>query len=335
MPIELTCVCGRILHLPDDSAATKGQCPACGRELEAPARHASAPGAIMPSSRVSEAVTADPGRTQAPTGDANDAIRLPPYPSAPLDEWCDISRPAYKLWSPGAIGVVAFLSGPAGALLMMAINYARLGKRSAAWSTAAATLVVSAGVLAVAFIVPENNPAGLLIGLPVFLGIWMSARLLQGELYDAHLSGGGAAASGWSAFGMGVLGIVVIVAVGAVIGVVEEFGLGNRFGARVDFGNKQEVYFTRGATEADAHALGGVLRQAGFFDGQAPASVQVARDGEQMIVAFVVQPWALNDVQIQREFRDLGQQASAQAFAGRRVEVWLCDEFFEAKKKLP
>jgi hypothetical protein len=40
-------------------------------------------------------------------------------------------------------------------------------------------------------------------------------------------------------------------------------------------------------------------------------------------------------VRIQGEFRAIGDQASAKAFAGRRVEVRLCDEHFNTKKKMP
>jgi hypothetical protein len=102
---------------------------------------------------------------------------------------------------------------------------------------------------------------------------------------------------------------------------------------RVDFGGGQEIYYTRRATQADARALGQV-RQAGFFDGRSSAVVQVAREGDRMIVSFILQLWAVNDVRIQGEFSAMGDQASAKAFAGRRVEVRLCDEYSNTKKKM-
>jgi hypothetical protein len=141
-----------------------------------------------------------------------------------------------------------------------------------------------------------------------------------------------AAASGWSAAGLGVLGVVVFL--GAALAIAYDTIGDDRFGTRVDFGGGQEIYYTQGATEADARALGDVLRRAGFFDGRTPAAVQVAREGERVIVAFIVQPRVLNNLQDQQFFRALGVQASAQAFAGRPIEVRLCNEFFEVKKKL-
>jgi hypothetical protein len=106
------------------------------------------------------------------------------------------------------------------------------------------------------------------------------------------------------------------------------------FGERVTFGGGDEIYYTKGATEADARALGAFLRESGFFDGRNPKSVRVALDDNRVIVSFIVQEWALNNPQVQQEFRTIGQQASRQAFGGRPVVVELCDEYFNVKKRL-
>jgi hypothetical protein len=39
-------------------------------------------------------------------------------------------------------------------------------------------------------------------------------------------------------------------------------------------------------------------------------------------------------VQAHEELRQMGQQASQEAFGGRPVVVELCDEYFEVKKRL-
>jgi hypothetical protein len=332
MAIDVTCACGKVLQLSGHAAAAVGQCPACGRLLQ------------MPSSagEASQAVTADPGPLTLPALRVDTAVAegspssvWPPSVSpTAFDDWGEIARPSYKLWSPSAIGLVAFLAGPIGPLLMMAINYARLGQRPAAWLTVASCLLMPAALIAVGLALPDNSP-GMVLALPVFIIIYMAARTLQGGLYEAHVRAGGATASGWSAAGLGALGILLFLGVALGASVAYDLVEVNRFGTRIDFGGGQEIYHTRGATEADARALAEALRQAGFFDGRNPAAVQVAREGDHMIVAFIVQPWVLQDMHVQKEFRAIGDRASAQAFAGRRVEVWLCDELFNPKKKLP
>jgi hypothetical protein len=333
MPIELTCPCGKVLQLADNATGAGGQCPVCGRVVSIPVAADGAHGAI----------TADPGREALPAFAADTAVAAGSPPLTPevapetLDHWGDIARPPYKLWSPGAIGAVAFLAGPVGALMMMAINYARLGKRSAAAVTAVCCVVGPIALIAVASALPDNNPIGFILAIPVFVTIWMTARSLQGGLYEAHLGAGGETASGGSAVGMAVLGLVLFLGGCAGAGIALDLVGASGFGTRIDFGGGQEIYHTRGATAADAQALAKVLRDVGFFGGANPhpAAVQVARDRDRMIVAFIVQPWVLKDGQFHRELRAIGDQASAQAFGGRRVEVWLCDEFFNAKKKLP
>jgi hypothetical protein len=106
------------------------------------------------------------------------------------------------------------------------------------------------------------------------------------------------------------------------------------FGKKIDFGSGQEVYFTKGATEADARAFGAFLRNSGYFNGRGPKAVRVSRDGNPIVVSFIVQQWVLNDLQTQLGFYTLGQQAAEQAFGGEPVDVHLCDEYFRVKKRM-
>src|SRR5262249_51694600 len=105
-------------------------------------------------------------------------------------------------------------------------------------------------------------------------------------------------------------------------------------GTRIDFGGGQEVFYTQGATEADARALGAYLRQAGVFDGRRPMSFLVARDGNLVVVSMIIADKELNDPDAERDFREFGQEASQQAFGGRPVEVRLCDEQFTVKRRI-
>jgi hypothetical protein len=244
-----------------------------------------------------------------------------------------MTRPGYKLFSPGTIGLVAFLAGPAGAFILLTLNYRRLGKRKAAWATIAVGLLTMAALTASLMALPESFP-GFLIGLPLFLILWIAAKTLQGNVYDAHLRQGGEPASGWAAAGFAVLGIVLYLGMFFGIFLTYELYVDGGLGPKIDYGNGEEVYYTKGATEADARALGTLLRQAGYFDGKGPKSVRVARDGNRVVISLVVSKRALTNLQVQQEFRAIGQQASQKVFGGRQVTVELCDEYFAVKMKL-
>src|SRR5262249_40347632 len=145
------------------------------------------------------------------------AVTPPPRePGEPRDDAADVSRPGYRLFSPGAIGLVAFLAGPVGAFLMLALNYWRLGRRGAAGVPPATCLLPLLGGPAVSVAVP-NSPGFFCLGVPLFLALWCGAWWLQGRAYEAHRQQGGRPASGLAAVGMAVLGLVLyfVVVLGA------------------------------------------------------------------------------------------------------------------------
>jgi hypothetical protein len=199
--------------------------------------------------------------------------------------------------------------------------------------TIACGLLTTAALAAISFALPESFP-GFLIGLPLFLVLWGAARSLQGGAYDAHLRQGGEPASGWTAVGFAVLGLGLYFAVFLGAFLVYDLSFNANLGQKIDCGGGEEIYYTKGATEADARALAESLRGVGFFDGQTPKSVRVSRDGDRVVVSFIVQEWVLKDLEVQQQFRTIGQQASQQAFGGRPVAVELCDDYFTVKKRL-
>jgi hypothetical protein len=336
MPIDLTCPCGKRLRVADSFAGGQGRCPACDRVLEIPEQNPLASGAGPFPLEETEAVSSTPGLAgPAESGAPEDAVTaLPPEPSEPLPDQSDeVGRPRYKLFSPGSIGLVAFLTGPVGAFILLTLNYWRLGKRGAAWTTVAFALLTMVAIFVISVVVPESFPT-FLLGIPVFLILLVAARVLQGGAYDSHLRSGGESASGWAAAGIAVLGIVLYFAVFLGIFLMYDLYLHKSFGQKIAYAGGEEVYYGNGATEADGRALGTFLRDSGYFDGRAPKSVRVSLDGNRLVISFVVQDWALRDPQIQEQFRIIGQQASQRAFGGRPVVVELCDQYFKAKKTL-
>jgi hypothetical protein len=332
MPIYLTCPCGKVLQVGDEMAGRQGRCPVCSRVLAIPGHGALGPSAAPPPPEPASPVTAIPGPVESgePGSPAYAAVPLPAAPTAALPEERTGRPPAYRLFSPGQAGLAAFLGGPVGAFIILTINYFRLGKPAAAWATIAFGLLACAALIALLLVLPESIP-GPVLGLPLFLGMWGLAKGLQGSAYAEHLQNGGEGSSSWAAAGFGLLGAVLFMGVfmGVFVG-FDSFLLDKK----VDFGGGEEVYYTKDTTEAEARALGAFLREVGFFNKSGPKSVRLSRAGNRMVVAFVVQNWVLNDAKVQQEFRTIGKQASDKAFNGRPVEVQLCDEYFQVKKKL-
>ena len=271
MPIGLTCSCGKQLLVADEFAGRQGRCPACGGLLEIPERDVVVRVADPSPLPAAQAVTATPGwagTTEA--GSPEYAVApLAHEPAERLLEVPEVSRPEYKLFSPGAIGLVAFLAGPVGAFILLILNYWRLGKRGAAWITLALALVTTAAMVAISLALPTSIPS-FLIGLPVFLALWSAAKTLQGNAYDAHRRKGGKSASGWTATGIAILGIVLYFS--AVMGVFQTYDLGfsGGFGQKIDYGG-EEVYYTKGGTEADARAWARSCAKRAFSTGTVPS----------------------------------------------------------------
>lgn len=125
--------------------------------------------------------------------------------------------PEYKLFSPGQATWATFLGSPIAGSVVLALNYARLGNRRAAWMAIIVGLVVSVIVLWIAAILPDSSPNSVLSG-GYTLCLYMLAKSLQGNLVRRHLAIGGQQASSWMATGIGIACLVVIFV--TVVGIV-------------------------------------------------------------------------------------------------------------------
>jgi hypothetical protein len=308
----------------------QGQCPVCGRLVEIPGGHAGGPDAAVAPLEVARSLGHPQSLGSCSTEYAE--AQLPRWDPAAeeVTDWPDVRRPPYKLYTTGQVVLAAFLGGPVGAFILLAINYARLGKSWAVWGTIGLGVLTSLALMAISVALPDSPP-GPILAIPLCLVVWGLARFLQGSICDAHVRAGGTAPSSWAAAGFGLLGMALFLGAFLPLYVVYEQ---TSLGTKIEFGAGEEIYFAQGATEADARALGAFLRQDGYFDGRGPKSVLLARDGDRMVISFVVQNWVLHDVHTQQQFRAIGQQAAQRALGGRPAEVRLCDEQLQVKKKL-
>jgi hypothetical protein len=136
----------------------------------------------------------------------------------------DVAGPATiaarnKLYRVSAVGVATFFGAVLSGGIVMAINYQRLNMPDRARMTLILSVLATLGVLIVNFTIPPSwqgaNVA--LILLQSFSMIYI-AKGAQEKHIRAHIEQGGAVASVWAAFGIGVATSVVLL--GALAAVV-------------------------------------------------------------------------------------------------------------------
>ena len=128
------------------------------------------------------------------------------------------SRPAYKLYSVGSTLLATFLGSPVAGGVVMAINYKRLGRSTAAVHSLVWTTLATVVIVAVATMMPDNVhiPNGVFV-VPQLILMYYLAKLLQGSTIELHQRHGGSLASAWGAVGISILCAVVVL--GAIIGI--------------------------------------------------------------------------------------------------------------------
>jgi hypothetical protein len=280
------------------------------------------------------ALTDDPSSRRADSTAVTEAASEPGVGDAPAGEAGELplpDRPDYRLASPGQVGVAGFLGGPLGGFLLMGRNYAKCGRRAACWATVAAGVLVAAVPVGFGLLLPDVNPGlNLCFALPLWLGTYLTAKVLQGRTVEAHRKRGGREVSGWAVVGFALLGAVLTV--GPVVGGVAlyEVGFGDQ---ELRVTDKEVIFYGRDVTEAEARTLGRVLREQGVFDGAGEKSVRLRKEGPDYVLSVVLL-FGFDDPQVHQHFRALAGQVS-RAFGGKSVLVELCDTWETPKKTLP
>ena len=121
-------------------------------------------------------------------------------------------------------------------------NYAKLGRRAACWWT---VLVGFAVVAALVFggdllFSEETFFVRILINVPVWIGVYLAGRQLQGPAYEGHCQQGGGQTTGGVVLGFIVLGVVLTL--GPVF--VLEASLADH---RLEVNRGEEVLYSKGS----------------------------------------------------------------------------------------
>jgi hypothetical protein len=210
MPIDVTCSCGKRLRVADEFAGRQGQCPICGVLLAIPEWDAVESDTRATSLEAAKAVIAESDWSESAAQGAPESLGTPRASVSGM-RTPEARRPRYKLFSPGVVGLVAFLAGPLGAFILLTMNFYRLGSRRAVWTTIVTGLLTLA---ALGVLVADNDPMPrylriLLTNFFLFPLLWAAAWALQRGAYNTHRENGGERASAWAALGFGLLGLLL------------------------------------------------------------------------------------------------------------------------------
>lgn len=242
------------------------------------------------------------------------------------DDGSPDDTPSFTLHPVRGIVWAAFWGSLIAAGIIMAINYSRMGSKTAARITVFIALIATIALFAMLFAIPEeSNIPNVVFIVPQLVAVYAIADGLQGGQVRKHAAQRGPVASAWRSVGVGLLCLPLVL--GAVFAVA--FLLEPSFGTVVEFGN-DEVYYSGDATEDDARKLAGVLQDIQIF-GAGGATARLESVSGQYTVSFVLVDNAWKDAETVEAFRRIGRSLAVSAFSPP-LKIHLCDEYFTTKE---
>ncbi len=134
-------------------------------------------------------------------------------------------------------------------------------------------------------------------------------------------------ASNWLAFGLGLLLLATVAAVG-----IHMMRRPKPSISKVIVGTKDEVYYSRGATMQDATVLGHALQDTGFF-GDRGTAVMLSKNTGGPVVSFVLNKGAWDQEGTDATFEEIGRRI-ATSIGGFPIQVHLVDSEWAVRKSL-
>ena len=219
------------------------------------------------------------------------------------------------------------LGSPIAGGILLASNYKRLDNPSSAFQVIAGTVVFTAVILVIAFIVPESTPNMPFLVVQMY-GMWFLSKKLFESTIDSHQEAGGEMASMWHAAGVGIVAMLIFLA--TLIGVI--FLMEPDIGTQVAISANDDVYYSGEATEDDAKELGRFLTDSDYFTNDG-ATVLISRASGQFTITFVVVDGAWNEPDTVNYYRGLAEELAARRF-GPALVLAFCDENIETRKSI-
>jgi hypothetical protein len=231
-----------------------------------------------------------------------------------------------RRYSPAQVALATLLGWPLAGAILLAVNAHRRGDRDASSMTVFIGMLSTAALMSALYILPPDVPGlASVVGFPA-LAAYLVARLVRrGESGQPPPP---CASWGWTVATGLICGL-------ATVGLVLAFPPEQADDVQtLQFRRGEEIRYTAGATAADARALGARLHQIGYFDGRQNKTVRLStRDGT-VVIAFVLKTGRWRNPNVIRVFRHMRADLAERIFPERPVEIHLCNDQFEAQKRL-
>jgi hypothetical protein len=234
-----------------------------------------------------------------------------------VDEASTLFTPP-RLFSGTQLLVAALFGLPLTVALLASMNFRRLGEVPRANTTLLVGSVLSVGVVAAVALLPESFAR--LMPLVASIGTWQWVRHAQrAALFDVardpHRRAGWLQALGYA---------VAVTLASTVVAAVVYAGLGVETSNYVTLGDDRKLYYSNGASEADARSLGDVLIRNNALP-SGVTRVYVGKSGSEYVVSIVLrEKW--DDPEVERHYGELRRSIEKQAFAPTKIRLlnhWL------------
>ena len=211
----------------------------------------------------------------------------------------------------------------------MAINYWRMGLKTAAQSTIVITGIASIALFVLLYLVPDDlKIPNEVFYVPQLIIVYLIANALQGDYIHAHERLGGSMASAWPSVGIGLLCLPIVLIVFVALALLLE----PSFGTYAKFG-EDEIYYSGDATNEDARELADALHEIEFFgSGGTSVKYEVSSDGS--TVSFILIENAWEDPETANAFREIGDYLVESDFPSP-MTIELCNGYFEVQRTFP
>lgn len=116
------------------------------------------------------------------------------------------------VYTPNQIALATFIGSPVAGTVLLALNERRLGRDALFLPTLLVGFLASIALVGIGAVLPDGVPTMPFALLGIF-GMRGAAHLRQQALVADYVARGGRKGSSWTAFGVGLLGMVVVLAV--------------------------------------------------------------------------------------------------------------------------
>jgi len=223
-----------------------------------------------------------------------------------------------KLFSGAQMFVAALLGLPIAVALLASLNFRRSGDPRRANSSLALGIALSLLVVGAVAVLPDSMAR--FLPLTASVGTWQWTRYAQRDaLLDRARDENRRA--GWL---QAIAYAFSVALVSTVLAAFAYTALGVETSNHISLGDDRKVYYTNGATVADAQSLGQVLISGGFLP-NGVTKVYVGNSVNEYVVSIVLkEKW--DDPEVDRHYGALRRSIEEKAFAPTRIRLlneWL------------